>query len=84
MLFITSPLDLKLIFNLSTFRIYSSESYKLLNANINSIFSKVFQRLNIVNTINNNLIPSLHFNFSVFKKVSGSHSEGIFTMSSVP
>ncbi len=84
MLFITNPLDLKFIFKSPIFKTYSSESYRLLNSNLSSIFSKVFQRLNLDNTVNNNLIPNLHFNFSIFKKVSGSHSDGIFTMSSIP
>jgi hypothetical protein len=87
MTLITNPLDLKFIFKMPMSQNYSSSSYKFLNSLIYTIFSKICARLpgySGVNLTRNNIIPDSSFNFSIFKKVSGSHSDGIFTMSSVP
>jgi hypothetical protein len=84
---LTNPLDLKFILKIPMSQNYSSASYKLLNSLIYTIFSKICARLpgyGDVNLTRNNIIPDSSFNFSIFKKVSGSHSDGIFTMSSVP
>jgi hypothetical protein len=87
MTLITNPLDLKFILKMPTSQNFSSASFKFLNSLIYTIFSKICSRLpgySHVNLTRNNIIPDLSFNFSIFKKVSGSHSDGIFTMSSVP
>jgi len=57
---------------------------------LNNIFTDLIFRLNLRQlskskyNSDTNLIPSRHFNYSIFKKVSGSHADGIFTLSSVP
>jgi len=87
MTLLTNPLDLKFILKMPMSQSYSSASYKFLNSLIYTIFSKICARLpgySGVNLTRNNIIPDSSFNFSIFKKVSGSHSDGIFTMSSVP
>jgi hypothetical protein len=87
MTLITNPLDLKFILKMPTSQNFSSASFKFLNSLIYTIFSKICSRLpgySPVNLTRNNIIPDASFNFSIFKKVSGSHSDGIFTMSSVP
>ena len=84
---LTNPLDLKLLLKRSNLQKHSSYSIKYTNNIINSLFYKIYMRINGEfnnNIIINNLTPNPHFNFSIFKKISGSHSDGIFTMSSVP
>jgi hypothetical protein len=84
---LTNPLDLKLLLKKSSLHKYSNYGISHINNIINSLFYKIYTRINGEfnnNIINNNLVPNPHFNFSIFKKISGSHSDGIFTMSSVP
>lgn len=84
---LTNPLDLKLLLKKSSLQKYSNYSVSHINNIINSLFYKIYMRINGEfnnNIVSNNLIPNPHFNFSIFKKISGSHSDGIFTMSSVP
>lgn len=84
---LTNPLDLKLLLKRPNLQKYSNYNINYTNNIINSLFYKIYMRINGEfnnNIVINNLTPSPHFNFSIFKKISGSHSDGIFTMSSVP
>lgn len=55
---------------------------------LNNFFNKFVTRFNFSQSlslsVSTNLVPSNCFNFSIFKKVSGSHADGIFTLSCIP
>ena len=85
--FIVNPLDLKLLLKSCNLQKHSNHTTKHLSTIMCTFFIKILTRINnklCTNYFCNNLVPNPHFNFSIFKKVSGSHAEGVFTMSSVP
>ena len=84
---ISTPFYLKL--NLKNLSLSKNTVYTMRStyAIINSLFIKYFSKKNLNihnNYLNNNLIPNVSFNYSVFKKISGSYADGVFTMSSTP
>lgn len=85
--FVTNPSGLKLLLNNCSLQSCNNSTIRHLGALMDSLFIKIFSKLNSKHSVNyfiNNLVPNQHFNFSIFKNVSGSHSEGVFTMSSIP
>jgi len=84
---ISTPFYLKL--NLKNFSFSKNTVYatRATYAMITSLFIKYFSKKNLNihnNYLNNNLVPNTSFNYSVFKKISGSYADGVFTMSSTP
>ena len=84
---ISNPTNLKLSLKDLCFTVNSVYSVKFLYAVVSSLFFKYFSKNNIpihLNYLNSNLIPNHNFSFSIFKKISGSFADGVFTMSSTP
>jgi predicted transcriptional regulator len=83
---IINPLILKIsLKNLIYFSNNSTYSLKFTCSLITSMILKYFSKINIdIYKTYNNLIPNHNFKFSIFKKISGSFSDGVFTMSSTP
>jgi len=84
---ISSPLYLKLNLKTLIFSKKSVYSTKFIYTVINTLFIKYFSKIDksvSKNCLNNNLIPNSNFSFSIFKKISGSFADGVFTMSSTP
>jgi len=84
---ISSPLYLKLNLKTLIFSKKSAYSTRFIYTMINTLFIKYFSKIDknvSKNCLNNNLIPNSNFSFSIFKKISGSFADGVFTMSSTP
>lgn len=89
---LTNPFLLKILLNDSGFELKLNSSVNsramCVLASILNLFCKFNTRANTLITNNHsnltNLIPNYHFKLAVFKKVSGSFGESIFSLSNVP
>ena len=89
---LTNPFLLKILLNDSGFELKLNSSINsravCVLTSILNLFCKFNTRSNTLVTNNHsnltNLIPNYHFKLSIFKKVSGSFGESIFSLSNIP